>query len=116
GSDVQFGGLSMDEGNRVGAGARFQLENFHVEKNEFLSGAQFNSSEIGEIRDNEFNSDFLQLDNSYRDIGIYGNQNIAWLEIKTNTPPDQVTVQVGTDDETDVNTFVGTGITGVAEV
>lgn len=118
GSDVTFGGAAANQGNRVAVGAHFRLEDFQVEENEFLSGAQFANSEAGEIRGNELNDQFLQLDNSYRDIGIYGNQNIGWLEIKTNVSPEDVYVEVGTDDVADSNTFThdGTGITGVAEV
>ncbi len=118
GSDVLFGGASPDQGNRVGAGTRFQLNGFSVENNEFRSGAQLNNSESGVFRDNQLYDDFLQLDNSYQDIGIYGNQNIGWLEIKTNVPPDQVFVEIGTDEAADVNTFThdGAGITGVAAV
>lgn len=117
-SDVTFGGTSEDQGNRVAAGARFQLDGFRVENNEFESGAQFASSENGEIRDNELKNQFLQLDNSYRDIGIYGNQNISWLDVETNVPPDQVFIKIGTDDEADINTFTygGVGIIGFAEV
>src|SRR5690606_20989414 len=118
GSNVEFGGMSPEEGNHVGAGVHFQLDNFLVANNDLLSGAQFGNSEAGEIRNNELNDQFLMLDNSYRDIGIYGNQNISWLDVEKRMPPDQVFIKIGTDDDTDINTFTydGTGITGMAEV
>src|SRR5690606_26093205 len=115
-SEVLFGGAAAGERNRVGAGTEFHVNNFEVRNNEFLAGAQFTGSASGEIRNNEFDEDVLQLIESYRDIRIYANRNIGSLQIDTDISVDQIAVEVGTDNTADANTFVGHGIIGMAKV